>query len=123
MSDFIFVYFVECFGFLGVMLFFVIYIGLSLYLFFYLFESNSDWFLKIVVFGIFILIFVYFSVNIVMILGLVFVVGIFLLLFSYGGSSFIIFMILFGILENLFVFCYIFGYNSKLFFGNFGFLV
>ncbi|MGL2818379.1 FtsW/RodA/SpoVE family cell cycle protein, partial [Helicobacter pylori] len=38
------------------------------------------------------------------------------------GSSFITFMILFGILENLLAFRYIFGYNSKLSFGNFGFL-
>ncbi|GAA9710427.1 FtsW/RodA/SpoVE family cell cycle protein [Helicobacter pylori] len=121
-SDFIFAYFVERFGFLGAMLLFAIYIGLSLHLFFYLFESNSDWFLKIVALGISILIFVYSSVNIAMTLGLAPVVGIPLPLFSYGGSSFITFMILFGILENLLAFRYIFGYNSKPSFGNFGFL-
>lgn len=85
-SDFIFAYFVERFGFLGAMLLFAIYIGLSLHLFFYMFESNSDWFLKIVALGISILIFVYSSVNIAMTLGLAPVVGIPLPLFSYGGA-------------------------------------
>ena len=44
------------------------------------------------------------SVNIAMTIGLAPVVGVPLPMFSYGGSSFVNFMILFGILENLLAF-------------------
>ncbi|AFI04222.1 FtsW/RodA/SpoVE family cell cycle protein [Helicobacter cetorum] len=121
-SDFIFAYYVERFGFVGALLLFAIYISLTLHLFSYIFDPNSDWFLQVVALGISILIFTYSSVNIAMTLGLAPVVGIPLPLFSYGGSSFITFIIMFAILENLLAFRYVFGYNSKSSFNKFGFL-
>jgi rod shape determining protein RodA len=47
------------------------------------------------------MIFIYVFVNIAMTMNLAPVVGVPLPLISYGGTSFINFMILFGILENL----------------------
>ena len=52
------------------------------------------------------MLFIYMSVNILMTIGLAPVVGLPLPLFSYGGSSFIVFMAIFGILENLLAFRY-----------------
>jgi rod shape determining protein RodA len=52
------------------------------------------------------------GVNIAMIIGLAPVVGLPLPMFSYGGTSFAIFAILFGILENSLAFRFYFMYNS-----------
>jgi rod shape determining protein RodA len=62
--------------------------------------------------GIAFLFFIYMTVNILMTIGLAPVVGLPLPMFSHGGTSFIIFAILFGILENLLAFRFYFMYNS-----------
>ncbi|UFS63214.1 rod shape-determining protein RodA [Sulfurimonas sp. HSL-3221] len=102
-SDFIFAYVVERFGFMGAVLLIGLYaliiihlLGISLY--------THDPYIKVVSASVSLLIFVYMSVNIAMTIGLAPVVGVPLPMFSYGGSSFVNFMILFGILENLMAF-------------------
>ena len=76
------------------------------------FKLKHDYFASVMTTGIALLIFVYMGVNIAMTLGLAPVVGVPLPFFSYGGSSFITFMILFGILENLLAFRFDFFYHS-----------
>ncbi len=102
-SDFIFAYVVERFGFFGALALIGLYmlivlhlLGISLY--------TNDYYIKVVAAAVSLLVFVYMSVNIAMTIGLAPVVGVPLPMFSYGGSSFVNFMILFGILENLLAF-------------------
>jgi len=100
-SDFIFAYYVERFGFLGALFLVFLYFFLILYL---LIKANSfkeDYFAKVIYSGVAIMIFVYSYVNMAMTMNLAPVVGVPLPLLSHGGTSFINFMILFGILENL----------------------
>jgi rod shape determining protein RodA len=54
------------------------------------------------------------GVNIAMTIGYAPVVGLPLPLFSYGGTSFVTFMFLFGMLENLLAFRYNYMYNIGL---------
>lgn len=75
-------------------------------------KDENDFFQKVTANGIAILIFVYVGVNISMVIGFAPVVGIPLPFFSYGGSSFITFMSLFGILQNLLTFKFKNAYNS-----------
>jgi len=111
-SDFIFAYYVERFGFLGVLLLFVIYIALILHLFSLHLFIKGDYFIQVMSLGLSFLMFIYMSVNIAMTIGLAPVVGVPLPMFSYGGTSFVIFMILFGILQNLLAFRYNFMYQT-----------
>ncbi len=111
-SDFIFAYFVERFGFWGACVLIGIYAGLILHLMSINYLVKDDYFIKVFATSLSIMIFLYMSVNIAMTLGFAPVVGIPLPIFSYGGSSFVNFMILFGILENLLAFRFIFEYNS-----------
>jgi rod shape determining protein RodA len=53
------------------------------------------------------------SVNILMVIGYAPVVGLPLPMFSYGGSSFINFIVLFAILENLLAFRYMHMYSFE----------
>ncbi|WP_180675660.1 FtsW/RodA/SpoVE family cell cycle protein [Helicobacter sp. 11S03491-1] len=112
-SDFIFAYYVERFGFVGAMILVGLYILLILHIFSYCFIDSKDYRLRVVASAISILIFFYMGVNIAMTIGLAPVVGIPLPIFSYGGSSFITFMVLFAILENLLAFRFNFEYNSN----------
>ena len=100
-SDFIFAYYVERFGFLGAALLIFWYFLLIAYL---LFKANSfkkDYFAKVMYAGVALMIFIYSYINMSMTMNLAPVVGVPLPLLSHGGTSFINFMILFGILENL----------------------
>jgi len=103
-SDFIFAYFVERFGFWGAFGIILLYAFLILHIISLGQMDVGDRFLQVTSISIALLIFVYMSVNIAMTVGLAPVVGLPLPLFSYGGSSFVNFMILFGILENLLAF-------------------
>jgi rod shape determining protein RodA len=102
-SDFIFAYVVERFGFLGSFLLISLYAALILHLL-SIGAWSDDYYIKVVASGISLLIFIYMSVNIAMTIGFAPVVGVPLPMFSYGGSSFVNFMILFAILENLLAF-------------------
>ena len=99
-SDFIFAYVTERFGFVGAFLLIALYAAIILHLL-SLSTYSNDMYIKVVAAGISLMIFVYMSVNIAMTMGLAPVVGVPLPMFSYGGSSFVNFMILFAILENL----------------------
>ncbi|MCE3036561.1 FtsW/RodA/SpoVE family cell cycle protein [Helicobacter sp. faydin-H20] len=112
-TDIIFSYYVERFGFLGAVALFAIYIILILHILSFCLLDRRDYFLQVVAGGVAILLFVYMSVNVAMTVNLAPIVGIPLPILSYGGSSFVTFMVLFGILENLLAFKFDFEYNSS----------
>jgi rod shape determining protein RodA len=104
-SDFIFAFVVERTGFLGALGLIVIYVLLILHLL-SLAIFNTDYYIKVVTVAISFMIFIYMGVNISMTIGYAPVVGVPLPMFSYGGSSFLNFMILFAIMQNLITFRY-----------------
>ena len=104
-SDFIFAFLVERFGFVGAAGVILLYMLLILHLL-SLSVYNSDYYIKVVTAGIALMIFVYMSVNVAMTIGFAPVVGVPLPMFSYGGSSFITFVTLFAIMQNLITFKY-----------------
>ncbi len=110
-SDFIFPYFAERFGFVGIIGLFILYVMLIFHIFSMANIDSKDYFLRVVAYCVGLLVFVYSGVNVAMTIGLAPVVGIPLPLFSYGGSNFITFMILFGLLEHLVAFKNNFVYN------------
>jgi len=111
-TDFIFAYLGERFGFTGMMITIAFYIALILHLMYIAIQNPKDYFVRVVASGIAYLFFIYMTVNILMTIGLAPVVGLPLPMFSHGGTSFIIFAVLFGILENLLAFRFYFMYNS-----------
>jgi rod shape determining protein RodA len=111
-TDFIFAYLGERFGFRGMMLTIGLYIALILHLMYIAIKNKKDYFVRVMSSGIALLFFIYMTVNILMTIGLAPVVGLPLPMFSHGGTSFIIFAVLFGILENLLAFRFYFMYNS-----------
>ena len=109
-SDFIFAYVVERYGFLGAFGLVAIYLLLVIYLLMLNFSFKNDFLVTVFATGVGLLIFFNMSVNILMVIGFAPVVGIPLPLFSYGGSSFINFVIIIAILENLLAFRFQVGY-------------
>jgi len=110
-SDFIFAYVIERFGFLGGLVLVSIYAALIMHLL-SISLFNSDYYIKVVSLSIAFLFFIYMSVNIAMTIGFAPVVGVPLPMFSYGGSSFVNFMIIIAILQNLLAFRFTYFYNS-----------
>jgi len=104
-SDFIFAFLVERTGFLGALAIILIYVMLILHLL-SLSIFNTDYYIKVVTISISFMIFIYMGVNISMTIGYAPVVGVPLPMFSYGGSSFLNFIILFAIMQNLISFRY-----------------
>ena len=98
-TDFIFTLFSEEFGFIGSILLIVIYIIIILRIIKIGVISRSS-FAKIFCFGFAFAIFVYISVNLSMVLGLLPIVGSPLPIMSYGGSSMLATMIGFGIVMS-----------------------
>lgn len=109
-SDFIFAYFMERFGFVGGFLLILLYMFLIFHILSYSLNAK-DYFLRVISSCIAILFFVYMSVNIAMTIGFAPVVGLPLPLFSYGGTSFLTFMVMLAILENLLAFRFDLKYN------------
>ncbi len=103
-TDFIFAYLGERFGFKGMMTVIAIYILVIFNLLYISTKHSKDYLIKTFATGIAFLLFVYMGVNIYMIIGLAPVVGLPLPMFSHGGTSFIIFAVIFGILQNLIAF-------------------
>ena len=103
-SDFIFAYNIERFGFYGALLLLGLYGALITHLLSLNYGLKNDYFTQVTSTGIAALIFVYVGVNVSMTIGFAPVVGVPLPFFSYGGSSFVTFMVLFGILQNLLTF-------------------
>jgi rod shape determining protein RodA len=111
-SDFIFAFLVERTGFLGALAIILIYVLLILHLL-SLSVFNNDYYIKVVTISIAFMIFIYMGVNILMTIGFAPVVGVPLPMFSYGGSSFLNFIILFAIMQNLITFRYKDMYDSR----------
>ena len=111
-SDFIFAFLVERSGFLGALGIILIYVTLILHLM-SLSIFNNDYYIKVVTISISFMIFIYTGVNISMTIGYAPVVGVPLPMFSYGGSSFINFIILFAIMQNLIAFRYRDMYDGR----------
>jgi len=104
-SDFIFAFVVERTGFLGALALISIYALLILHLL-SLSIFNKDYYIKVVTVSISFMIFIYMGVNISMTIGFAPVVGVPLPMFSYGGSSFLNFIVLFAVMQNLITFKY-----------------
>jgi rod shape determining protein RodA len=100
-SDFIFAYLVERLGFVGATLIIILYFLLIYYLIDKAEKLKDDYFAKVMYAGVGLMLFVYAFINMAMTMNLAPVVGVPLPLISHGGTSFINFMILFAILENL----------------------
>ena len=115
-SDFIFASFVERYGFVGSVGLIILYLLLIIHLLLIHSHFQKDYMISVFAGGLGLLLFLNMSVNILMVIGFAPVVGLPLPLFSYGGSSFINFIILFAILENLIAFRFMDGYsfNRKL---------
>ena len=111
-SDFIFAFVVERTGFLGALALIALYATLILHLL-SLSIFNTDYYIKVVTISISFMIFIYMGVNISMTIGYAPVVGVPLPMFSYGGSSFLNFMILFAIMQNLITFKYKDMYDNR----------
>jgi rod shape determining protein RodA len=111
-SDFIFAYLVERYGFFGALALMALYALIITHLLTIFFSFKHDYFLRVVAASIALLIFMYTNINIAMTIGLAPVVGVPLPFVSYGGSNFVNFMILLGILEHLLAFRFQFLYNS-----------
>jgi len=111
-SDFIFAFVVERTGFLGALALIVLYVMLILHLL-SLSIFNTDYYIKVVTVAISFMIFIYMGVNISMTIGYAPVVGVPLPMFSYGGSSFLNFMVLFAIMQNLITFRYKDMYDNR----------
>jgi len=103
-TDFIFAYLGERFGFKGMIAVITLYILLIFNLLYISAKHTKDYLIKTFATGLAFLLFVYMGVNIFMIIGLAPVVGLPLPMFSHGGTSFIIFAVIFGILQNLIAF-------------------
>ena len=111
-SDFIFAYLSERFGLAGGVTLIFLYALLIIHLLTVSISMQGDYFGQVVASSISLLFFLYMGVNIAMTIGFAPVVGVPLPIFSYGGSSFITFMIFFGIYENLVTFRFDSLYDS-----------
>jgi rod shape determining protein RodA len=112
-SDFIFAYLVERYGFIGAVGLIVLYMILICYLLILNLYFQKDFLISVFASGVGLLIFLNMSINILMVIGFAPVVGLPLPLFSYGGSSFINFIVIFAILQNLLAFRFMSGYDYK----------
>ena len=98
-TDFIFTTLAEEFGFFGTIGLLIIY---SLIVAFCVFSAlaTRDTYSRLLITGLCMTFFTYFSINIAMVMGLLPVVGIPLPLVSYGGSSMIVIMLSFGLIQS-----------------------
>ncbi len=98
-TDFIFTTLAEEFGFVGAMSLLVLY---ALIIVFCIASAlaNRDRFASLLTFGIAVTFFLFFAVNMSMVMGLLPVVGVPLPLVSFGGSAMLILMIGFGLVQS-----------------------
>lgn len=106
-TDFIFSVIGEEFGYLGSMIFIILYI-IFLYRILILSEAQKDRFARVFGYSVFSIFLFHFTINVSMTLGLFPVIGIPLSLISYGGSSLLSFSLL------LFVFLKLNGVKSAI---------
>ncbi|MGR3520377.1 MAG: rod shape-determining protein RodA [Roseovarius sp.] len=98
-TDFIFVTLAEEFGFIGA----VSLLGLYTLVIVFCIASaltNRDRFSSLLTLGVAVTFFLYFSVNMAMVTGLIPVVGVPLPLVSYGGSAMLVLMLAFGLVQS-----------------------
>ena len=98
-TDFIFTTLAEEFGFVGGISLLTIY---ALIVAFAIIAAirNKDRFSSLLIHGVTVTFFLYFAVNMAMVMGLAPVVGVPLPLVSYGGSSLLVLMVAFGLLQS-----------------------
>jgi rod shape determining protein RodA len=98
-TDFIFTTLAEEFGFVGGISLLTIYL---LVIFFCIASAlaNRDRFSSLLILGIALNFFLFFSVNMAMVMGLIPVVGVPLPLVSYGGSAMLVLMLAFGLVQS-----------------------
>ncbi|TYB80536.1 rod shape-determining protein RodA [Maritimibacter fusiformis] len=98
-TDFIFTTLAEEFGFIGASSLLALYVAI---LFFCVVSAmrNTDRFSALVTLGVAVTFFLFFAVNMSMVMGLMPVVGVPLPLVSYGGSAMLILMIGFGLVQS-----------------------
>ena len=115
-SDFIFAYYVERYGFVGTIGLLLLYLLIIIHLLYLNYYFKDDYLINTFATGLGLLIFLNMSVNILMVIGFAPVVGLPLPMFSYGGSSFMVFVALFAILENLMAFRFMnmYDFNRRL---------
>ncbi len=99
-TDFIFSIIVEEIGLIGVMFIFAIYMTLF-YNGLMIAINAKDLFLKYLSLGLIVLVFIQFSINISVVIGLIPVTGITLPFLSYGGSSLVILLTSVGIIISV----------------------
>jgi len=110
-SDFIFASFVERYGFLGSFGLIILYLLVIVHLLMLNSYYKKDYMIRVFASGVGLLIFLNMSVNILMVIGFAPVVGLPLPMFSYGGSSFLNFIVIIAILENLLAFRFLNSYD------------
>ncbi|MEO0747031.1 MAG: rod shape-determining protein RodA [Pseudomonadota bacterium] len=98
-TDFIFTTLAEEFGFIGAITLLVLY-GLIIFFCIVSALGNKDRFASLLTLGIAITFFLFFAVNMSMVMGLMPVVGVPLPLVSFGGSAMLILMIGFGLVQS-----------------------
>jgi rod shape determining protein RodA len=98
-TDFIFTTLAEEFGFVGAVSLLVLY-GLIIVFCLVSAMSNKDRFAALMTIGIAGAFFLYFAVNMSMVMGLAPVVGVPLPLVSFGGSAMLVLMVAFGLVQS-----------------------
>lgn len=98
-TDFIFTVLAEEFGFVGALSLLLLY-GLIIIFCIVSALQNRDRYGSLLVLGITITFFLYFAINMAMVMGLVPVVGVPLPLVSYGGSAMLVLMLAFGLVQS-----------------------
>ncbi|MEL6958170.1 MAG: rod shape-determining protein RodA, partial [Pseudomonadota bacterium] len=98
-TDFIFTTLAEEFGFLGAFGLLTLY---TLIIIFCVLSAmtNKDRFASLVTLGVAVTFFLFFAVNMAMVMGLAPVVGVPLPLVSYGGSAMLVLMVAFGLVQS-----------------------
>lgn len=98
-TDFIFTTLAEEFGFVGAASLLLVYAMILIFAFSSAF-ANKDRFSSLLIMGMAVTFFLYFAVNMSMVMGLAPVVGVPLPLVSYGGSAMLVILISFGFIQS-----------------------
>jgi rod shape determining protein RodA len=98
-TDFIFTTLAEEFGFIGGICLLALYVLVVMFCIFSA-VSNSNRFASLLTLGIGLTFFLFFAVNMSMVMGLAPVVGVPLPLVSYGGSAMLVLLLAFGLMQS-----------------------
>ncbi|MFY0692631.1 MAG: rod shape-determining protein RodA [Paracoccaceae bacterium] len=98
-TDFIFTTLAEEFGFIGGISLLALYVGVVVFCVISALQ-NKDRFASLLTLGIALTFFLFFAVNMSMVMGLAPVVGVPLPLVSYGGSAMLVLLLAFGLIQS-----------------------